>query len=259
MYIATPLWFRMIWHNTASTWFHIHRNRIWKRYPEVSWGREVESEERMKIFPIWGFLLLRTALGKVQPKHIWECSQSCHGSNQLLWRRDETNSVHKQTFQLQLMDKMIHCYNMARLNGKTKAETINQILRLETSRCDYKMPLSQGYSKYKILLDVIKWESFYSSVRVINSPSFTILNSKSQMIREVIFSLPFKVHFAFPSRVLCDLCLIKTLHSEKKKKIKKIFKNLVMEWRRSLWFLNYISVPKLDLNEYHKTVFGVYF
>lgn len=37
------------------------------------------------------------------------------------------------------------------------------------------------------------------------------------MIREVIFfSFPFKVHFAFPSRVLCDLCLIKTLHSVKK-------------------------------------------
>lgn len=132
----------------------------------------------------------QNSTGKVQPKSIWESNQSCHGSNQLLWRHDETNSVHKQTFQLQLMGKMIHCYNMARLNGKTKTETLNWILRLETSRCEYKMPLSQGYSKYKILQNVLKWDSFCSSVRVIISPSFTILKNKSQMIREVISPPP---------------------------------------------------------------------
>lgn len=30
-----------------------------------------------------------------------------------------------------------------------------------------------------------------------------------------------------------------------------------MKWKGSLWILNYISAPKLDLNKYQKTVFGV--
>lgn len=116
---------------------------------------------------------------------------------------------------------MIHCYNMARLNGKTKAETLNWILRLETSRCEYKMPLSQGYSKYKVLQNVLKWDSFYSSVGVIIAPSFTILNSKSQVIRKVIFFSPFKGHLPFPSKVICDLYPIKSLQIFCKKKKKK--------------------------------------
>lgn len=121
---------------------------------------------------------------------------------------------------------MIHCCTMARLNGKTKAETLNWILTLETSRCKYKMPLSQGYSKYEILQNVLKWDRFYSSVRVIISPSFIILNSMNQIIRKVISPPPaFKAHLAFPSKVIYDLCVIKILQIFCKKKKKKGQKN----------------------------------
>lgn len=141
---------------------------------------------------------------------------------------------------------MIHCYNMAKLNGKTKAETLNWGLRLETSRCEYKMPLSQGYSKYEILQNVLKRDRFYSSVRVIISSTSQFKLWDSNYHVSDFFPL-FKAHFVFPSKVICDLCLIKTLQiffkeSSEKKKKKKGY-----GWRGSLWFLNYIFCTKIRL------------
>lgn len=151
---------------------------------------------------------------------------------------------------------MIHCYNMAKLNGKTKAETLNWGLRLETSRCEYKMPLSQGYSKYEILQNVLKRDRFYSSVRVIISSTsqFKLWDSNYH----VSDFFPILKHTSyFPVKWFVTYVWLKLSKSSLKRAQGKKKKKKVMDGEEVFGFLTIFSAQKSDLNDHHKIVLSL--